>query len=876
MKIYMRDIFRFSLLAFLSVSPLWVHSQQELGPVKAWYDEKVTRSAVPAGEPMEEGRGTELFERDTVKKLSGDYSIRVRFPEGARHAMKVGFLPFPSVSWNLNPSAVGRFWVSAETAGNEAIEGLEAGVATASGETFAQPLSSREGRRGEWMEVAIPLSDFRVPESGGTLEITEIFVIVDAPAGVTLWLDDVRFEEKSSGTRVGVTDKPIDVRQKDARRSREMRTIRLYEDIFAGMDRDRPTHEQLFAGLWLGKDLEWLNTEIQKHLLGEREDLGGHRAFAFPWSLFAAPWLARTYLTFGSSGNGPSNNRLSEETERLILEKLWNLTKSKNDIHWARHRNPWWMDGSENHDLNGVVYNYLSSMIFMDHPDYRERVFPNVGRGGGPGYWFHMHGAEYFYGPYGIADLADGLDYRAEEHFEAWGKVLHNIVKERLRRGIFLEHASPGYMNYTLSYLKDVYHFSPDLRLRDLMKNFFDVIWAEWALETLNGFRGGAKTRDHTVVDVRGDSMYQIGKFFFGGLVDHNLQRFYWLGLSDYRLPDFAWRIAFDRESKGDFAFISRAIGEEPTDIPREPGLERTLNLNTEHRMFRYSWITPHYVLGSQHDHPFAVHSHLSPASRSYGLNFSTHPDARIFPYGVTRNERDDWELLRRGGIMYRAVQSEHVLISQQSRGYERREPAWFPRRSTAPIPMGVYFSPRLETVVERDGWIFVHEGNAYAAVRIVEAVHSAGDGISETVSFLDYAANSAFLEDLRTNNYHWNHDRTIAVAENALSAVIIDTSHAGRHAGFDVFMEAVLNAELSLLKTVVPGWFVLHYRGSGEGASLLELNLANNEAPMIDGRVVDYDRALLFDSPFMRSVYGSGVIEFRDDGFFQSIKVGE
>ena len=851
---------------------LGIHLKGDFPVVKAWYDADVIRSAVPLDEKLIAGKGLEFFKHDTVKKVSGDYSIQFQYPKSASSSMKVGFVPYPAGSWQMSTKAKIRFWLAMKVPDGEAIEQLTVGMTTKPGESHHYGLDVVNTGNGEWMEVEVSLLDFSGIDVRVGLEVSELFVILDSLSQTQIWFDDVRFEIESNGKVIGITDKPIDLREAEALDSREIRVTRLFETIYSGMDKEKPTHEQLYAGLWLGKDLEWMNIEIQRHLSGEREDLGGHGAFAFSWSLFAAPWLTRTYLTFGP-GEGALNNRLSKKTEDMILEKLWDLTKDKNDIHWARHRNPWWMDGSENHDLNGVVYNYLSSMIFKGHPDYRDRIYPNAGHGGGPGYWFHMHGAEYFYGPYGNAELSDGGEYRAEDHYEAWGHVLNDIMQERLRKGIFLEHASPGYMNYTLSYLKDVYAFSSTPSLRKLTEGFLNVIWAEWALETINGFRGGAKTRDPTVVDVRRDSMYQIAKFLFGGIIDFQPERYYWLGASDYHFTEATWRFAFDREAKGDFALITRTIGEEPTSIPREPGLERTLNLNTEHRMFRYSWITPHYVLGAQHDHPFAVHSHLSPASRSYGLNFNTHPDARIFPYGIRQIESGDWELLPRGGIMYRAVQSEHVLLSQQSRGYERREPEWFPRRSTAPIPMGVYFSDKLDTIVEKDGWIFVHEGNAYAAVRIVEGIHSAGDGVSESVSFLDYLANDEWVEELRTDNYQWNKDRTIAVADNAFSGLIIDTSHVGRHPHFEDFIEDVLNAEFRLLKTVVPGWFILQYRGSGEGSPLLELNLANNEPPKIDGKVADYYRGLLFDSPFMKSDYNSGVIEFRDGSFVEVLE---
>jgi hypothetical protein len=47
-------------------------------------------------------------------------------------------------------------------------------------------------------------------------------------------------------------------------------------------------------------------------------------------------------------------------------------TYIKNDIFWAR-QSTWWLDGSENHDLNSKACNLVSSRIFMNEPDYRTK-----------------------------------------------------------------------------------------------------------------------------------------------------------------------------------------------------------------------------------------------------------------------------------------------------------------------------------------------------------------------------------------------------------------------------------------------------------------------------------------------------------------------
>jgi hypothetical protein len=214
---------------------------------------------------------------------------------------------------------------------------------------------------------------------------------------------------------------------------------------------------------------------------------------------------------------------------------------------------------------------------------------------------------------------------------------------------------------------------------------------------------------------------------------------------------------------------------------------------------------------------------------------------------------------------MYRAVQHEHVLLSQQSRGYIQVGPDWFPQRSLSPLPIGIYFSPKIDIVVERGGWIFAQSGNGYAAVRIVEGEYMAGDGIEETTSFVDHSSTDSNLENLRKDSYQWNRNKTVAIANNALAGLVMETSSIDRHENLEAFMREVLDARLELQRTVVPGWYTLVYKGTGN-APRLELNLSNNEVPQVDGVSIDYEPYYLFDSPYLRSVYGSGRIEAEFD----------
>jgi hypothetical protein len=840
---------------------LLVHAGFGQDRVDGWYEIDEVTAAVAASQALVDGRGNPAFHYDTVDRKAGDTSVVYRQRLSPR-ATKIGFTPYPFPVWELSAGMSIHLWLKIE--GNDwDKEGRFRLSIRDQGDRGAHyNLAKAAFRGGDWVKLEIPLQAMEGIAGVNLRQLTELYLDTRLAADAVVRFDDVYFHNPARpGSVFGISDKTVRQRMLEARLSRNMRATTVYQGLAKAAK--PPVMSDLWAQIWLGRDLGHVNAQLVRRLTTERALLDEQYGFADPWHLFATPWLIRMYQAFGP-GDGPTSGRLTQAAADLILAVLWERTLEKNDIHWARARSPWYMDGSENHDLNMVVANYLSSQIFMTAPAYAERVLPNKGTGGGSAYWFHTaKGDIRFHGPYGGALLADGGSYVAKDHYAAWGTHLKAIIRERARKGFFLEQASPSYMKYTLGFLQDVYEFSDDPEMKELTRSLLDLVWATWAVETLHGQRGGAKTRDHLTLNVRSDSMYTMAKFLFGGMMGGG-QAYYQLPAMDYELPEIVWQLALDRQALGEFAAVTRAIGEEPGVLPRRPGLERTLDLGAEHRMFRYAWVTPEYILGAQMDHPLAVHSHLSPTSRLHGLNFAKHPDARVFPYGVVRDATGNWKLQGRAGIMARTVQHRNVLISQQSRGYLQVNPEWYPQRSLRAERLGIYISPQVDRVEERGGWIFIEAGDAFAAVRIVEGVYNASDAAGESTAFVTYRASEPIHEPLREDSYEWNRERTLVVARDDFSPIIWDCSSRRHYPDLETFMRAVLANRLELIKTVVPGWYRLVYHGTGAEAATLHLNMANNEIPTINGQPLDYTPPQLFDSPFVQSTYNSGVIRLQ------------
>lgn len=607
-----------------------------------------------------------------------------------------------------------------------------------------------------------------------------------------------------------------------------------------------------FADLWLGRDLDKVNAKLVNIFTTKDPEIQQKYRLNDHWCLAINQQFYHMYYAFGAKGS-VSPGRLYPETEKALLELLWERMSYKNDIHLAR-KSTWWMIGSENHDLVAKVSGLISSQIFMNEPDFKDRVYPDLGTGGGNMYWFHrMYAKNAVDGPQGRANYKDGKTYTAADHYDEWVKYFDEYITERAKKGFFLEVASPGYMAVSISYLMDIYDLCDDKPLANKVEKFLDVVWADWAQDQLNGVRGGAKTR---VSDGTRwvDAMYKFARFYFGGEGSAQTHFFAQL-LSSYELKPITWHIALDRQGLGEFAYTSRKPGEEENAWPRPLGAERTLLCDTESRLLRYSWVTPDYILGCQMDHPAAVHSHLSNQARWQGITFKGEDGPRVYPTDVVRDENGNYKKSKTVGYC-RAVQNENVMLVQQNRRWTQVNPDWFPAKNRSNLEYGIYFGDQLDQIIEKEGWIFVAHGDAYLATRVVMGEYAHGWTI------LKDDASPGLSSELVADSYEWSPDKKMIYLKDNYAGMIFEASRRVHHKTLEDFIIDVLDNSLVLDKTVVPGFHILRYKGCGENAKEIYFNLANNEMSMMDGQRIDYSPDMVFDSPFIKSKYNSGIVK--------------
>ena len=799
-------------------------------------------------------RNPKQFKLDHTDKQVGDFCI-VYLPGEAKGADKVGFIGnLWNGKWKLAQDMALAFYL--KTSGADHPAQWTAVLVDTSGKAARATLAGTD-TQGAWKELKLPMKSFTAEDGFDWSSVRLVEFEAAFGAECELRFDGVRFENTES--YLGVTDKTVTQRMQEAEENRE---FRMMEGFRLGGPHGSRKSLVAFRLLFLNQDLEKANqlllADIEKSV---SHDLGSKNY----WSLITTQAYCRLYFMF-SNRVGKFPGRMTPEVEKKLLEAIWLRTYEKNDIHWAR-QSTWWMDGSHNHDLNAKVSCLLSSRIFMNEPDYKGRIYPDYGFGGAYHYGISGYVDDLPDGALrakvggGRAELKDGKKYNAKDHYKAWVAYFKEYFKERAHRGFFLE-ANAGYMTYTMCFVDGVHQLSGDPELRELMDNFLTLFWAEWAQRQISGVQGGFKARYKGLRAY--DQMTPMGAWLLGGAGMANAGG-YWLLPNDYRLPKLVWQMALDRQGMGEYAFISRGVGEEENIRPRPAGTERTLLCDSDSRFVKYCYVTPDYTLGLQMEHPDVIHSHLSTTDRWQGMTIAQSPDSKIIfrMYPESVQSLPDKKKRPRGGNQgMNNLQHKNVQIIQLARNFHRVTPDWFPGAAPldqAPQVVAFYVGSDWDEKVEKDGWIFLRKADAYAALRPAfwnEAAEKAQNGI-----------NNSKPVAMHQQAYTWSTDSQYIELIDRYSPVILQAGRKTNDGSFHDFVKNMLSNPIALYQTVNPGSNILVYHPFGTEGESLVFNGGTNEIPRIDGQDLDYQYPMTFDSPYLKSEYKSGKIQIEYGG---------
>lgn len=560
-------------------------------------------------------------------------------------------------------------------------------------------------------------------------------------------------------------------------------------------------------GCWRHEDFAlaayWLNErcdEADKAIITERET-------DFPVSLkdgsfhWHAYILERIHFLFGrSSKHFPG--RMGVAAETALLDMLWQWAGPRARLEMTAPAHDWWIWGSENHHAQAWAGFWGAAQIFSRHPDYKDRRYADGTSQG------QMAGA-----------------------FDAYFK---RFARERAAKGLLVE-CNSGYNKYTLGGWYNIADFAEDDGLRKRMAMLLDLFWADWAGEQIDGVRGGSRHRCYPGRDsTAGSSMDGLAWFHFGLGQKNSQHPSHMCGATTFWRPSpVVSDLALDVTGRGVYESWSRRPGlaerankgERPAnyiDDPDHPFHSPTgvYRLRLEGGgLLRYTFGTPDFVIGTSmvEARPKEDWTNISSQNRWEGVIFAGHPTARIFAQPLKPQR----------GSVYNvnwSVQKRGALIVQRLKGTNARG-------------QRIWFDAALRRA-ERDGWVFAEAPRAFAAVRAVEGPTTWEDDVAP-----GHPAGKEAGQWLR--------------CANEFTPVIIDVARKSDCASFDEFQRATLANP--------PRWKKgrLDYTSKWNRATLT-LFADYSGPPLIDGKPVNYAPRRVFDSPFIQSDFGSGIVKIQ------------
>ncbi|MEO0587050.1 MAG: hypothetical protein AAF078_05365 [Planctomycetota bacterium] len=501
---------------------------------------------------------------------------------------------------------------------------------------------------------------------------------------------------------------------------------------------------------------------------------------------------------YGTNGSAHAG-LLTPETEAICLEPIWIYVK-----HSAIYNKPdhlttqaWDFLSTENHHAMDFTTQWHFARLAKDRPEYADQRL-------------------------------DG-DVTLAELYRAWGDYMVVYARERAKKGTNIEIMCPGYNSV---WLKGIYNFRDfgEPEVRKSAEMLIDLYWAYWAQEQLNGIAGGGKTRIRGIKGFSGErhGIPTLGWLYFGvGRVPTIFMGELNAMLSDYEPPAIVAEIARSGLDDGPYEIRQRAQG-----LGQQGVSDAILKENSRPNVFRtdgggivrYSYCDPAFIMGTLMHEPRPREDWvaISSQSRWQGVIFADAPGARIVP--AVRPAGSGRDVLNGQW----SVQSKGSLIVHKLEGNHRGG------------PMIVWISKEgIGEPVREQQWVFAETSGAYAAIRVVGSGFKMSDGAVSNPSLTGADRKAP--------------PGTFVMADDDFSPVIVEVMSKRDMSSFDEFKSLVKSRQIRKAGSVI-GYETIY-------GDRLTLDTSYEQMPTINGEPVDYAPPNVHESPFVNSVYDSGVV---------------
>jgi putative Ig domain-containing protein len=390
-----------------------------------------------------------------------------------------------------------------------------------------------------------------------------------------------------------------------------------------------------------------------------------------------------------------------------------------------------------------------------------------------------------------------------DQQLTAWQRYWLRALDERAMKGLWVE-TNSTYHGFTIDGLINIYNFADDPVLRRKAGYVIDLDFADLAQAQIANVPGGGASRIYpSDADDGARSPYKaFGDLVFGPTAPGTSNHILVLATSGYYPPAVIEQMATDAKSRGSYEYITRRPGVGP----------RNGFVRGDASVLQYTYVTAAYTMGGAELDPRERYVLESGQNRWQGVIFDRGTDARVYTQiGPTggKNEVKAYDA-------FFTVQKDGAMITRKQ-GY-------------ADAPTRIFFGKSLGRVEEKDGWLFVDNERSYLAVRPQQGTY-------------------------RWLTAHKNKDsdprnRFIELTVGS-SPIILEARQAIEYRGnFAAFEADIENNPRSYA-----GGAMRYTSTTGHHLALF----AGTTPPQVDGFTVDFAPPDVFNSPYLKSKWGSG-----------------
>lgn len=513
-----------------------------------------------------------------------------------------------------------------------------------------------------------------------------------------------------------------------------------------------------------------------------------------PWAYFGITDYVRIYYLFHS--NSPHfPGRLQPDTEAAMKEAVWHWVKSESQVAHASQDHLLVTLGTENHDLTLRPNYYLISAILQEDPMYRDRKYE------------------------------DG--HTAAKHVAAYTKFFQEWPRKRVQSGLWIEVGSNTYQKYSWPALFNLHELAPDPIIRRRFGMLMDLAFMEEAQISIRGRRGGGRSR----AEGGGNSFESYKNLLFAppefqGSAGHSKV----IETSRYQLPAEAVLLrqkTFPAQSP--VLIRNRVLGE----LAKAPRIEHQNHFAADSALVNYAYRTPHYLIGSTLQNPALKMSGLDngkPKVNYGGISRQKRWCGVLFENPKVKEVAGVYPVIEKTGggrpqHPYWSVQHKNVLLLQRISPESRQRIGSY---NTSKI--GIHFPRESLTILERNGWIFAANKQAFVGVK-----------------FLD-------------GGYQWDEKQEVASPskfdhKSDKSRILIHAGDMNSHQAFSEFSRRVMSNPLKVSSEKVDYHFdKTHMEFTKfDGDRIQKFTL-----PRINGKPINLRPGKTFDSPYLQSDFGS------------------